>query len=68
MEKKDKCQLNGQLGGHNATSSANRSALEGPQKSASATKKKVNPKHFQNEITLRVVELQVSRIFETKCK
>jgi hypothetical protein len=39
MEKKDKCQLNGQLGGHNATSSANRSALEGPQKSASPTKK-----------------------------
>jgi len=38
--KKDKCQLNGQLGGHNATSSANRSALEGPQRSASATQQK----------------------------
>ncbi len=51
MGKKDNCRLNGQLGGHNATSSANRS-----QKSASATKK-VNSNHFQNEVTLRVVEL-----------
>jgi hypothetical protein len=59
MGKKDKYPLNGQLGGHNVTSSTNRSALEGPQKSASTTKKKVNPEHFQNEITLRVVELQV---------
>ncbi len=40
MGEKDKCQLNGQLGGHNATSWANWSALEGPQKSASATHKK----------------------------
>jgi hypothetical protein len=40
MGEKDKCQLNGQLGGHNATSWAKRSALEGPQKSASATHKK----------------------------